>query len=130
MGLNSVLFWITYTMFQLFIIVINFFLSLVNLYHSPGNLRVEKKRNGFYFISLGVSGLCLVTKKIKDYSSKGMFAKSTTLKKRLDQKRQKKSMEYKTRNFNSTLEMLVFFFPFLTLKYTILAFFQVGPPLT
>lgn len=33
------------------------------------------------------SGLCLVTKKIKDDGSKGMFVKSTTVNKRLDQKR-------------------------------------------
>lgn len=33
------------------------------------------------------SGLCLVTKKIKDDRSKGMFVKSTTVNKRLDQKR-------------------------------------------
>ena len=32
------------------------------------------------------SGLGLVTKKIKDDSSKGMFVKSTTVNKRLDQK--------------------------------------------
>ena len=130
MGLHSVLFWITYTVFQLFIIVIKFFLSLVNLYHSPGNLRVEKKRDGFYFISLGVFRAFPCNQEDKRLQLQRHVCQIYHSKQEAGSKRQKKSMEYKTRNFNSTLEMLVFFFPFLTLKCTILAFFQVGPPLT
>lgn len=58
------------------------------LYHSLGNLRIEKKKKvDFVSPVWEASGLCLVTKKVKDYSSKSMFVKSTTVNKRLDQKR-------------------------------------------
>lgn len=51
----------------------------------PGKLKYGEGEKDFVSVWED-SGLGLVTKKIKDDSSKGMFAKSTTVNKRLDQK--------------------------------------------
>lgn len=74
------------------------------------------------------SEICFVTK-IKDDSSRSGFAKSIPSKHGAVSEELRKSMEYKPRNCNSTIEMLVFDLLCLTFKYTVLPLFQVGPPL-